>query len=245
MLAFECLALGLGRLALGPPLVADHDRPEHTQQPQASGERDRGRHDDEGLRGAQGLQAGQGSGVVRVGGHVDLLLDLAEQGVDLLVVDGQHPLGVTGIDSSEHPPDRHQVAGVVGVKALFQDLIFPAPALAHDIQGGDQIGGGLLVALPHLRAGFQTVLALQRLLGRDREASLLVGVAEAVEVVGLAGSSVGAVRRPQGKASQQQQHGRQPTGCPPGDRPSLRPLLVHAASFRCSKSWRFTIRNLR
>ena len=151
----------LGRLPLGTPLVADHNRPEHTQQPQAGGERDRGGHHHQVLLAAQRAQTGQGCLVVRIGGRVDLLLDRPEQGVDLVLVDGQHPFGVAGVHGGEHPRDGVQVAVVLSVQPLFQDPIGVVPTLVDVFQGSKQRGGGLLILGSHLGAWFQTVLALQ------------------------------------------------------------------------------------
>jgi hypothetical protein len=161
MLALGCLLPILGRLPLGTPLVADHNRPEHTQQPQAGGERDRGGQHHQGFLAAQRAQTGQSRLVVGVGGRVDLLLDRPEQGVDLVLVDGQHPFGVSGVHGGEHPRDGVQIAVVLSVQSLFQDPIGVVPTLVDVFQGSKQRGGRLLIPGSHLGAWFQTVLALQ------------------------------------------------------------------------------------
>jgi hypothetical protein len=65
--------------------------------------------------------------VVGVSGGVDLLLDRPEERVDLVLVDGQHPLGVAGVRGGEHAADGVQVAVVLSVQPRFQRPIRLVP----------------------------------------------------------------------------------------------------------------------
>jgi hypothetical protein len=186
-------------------------------------------HHHHGLGAAKGAQGGQGLGMAGVGGGVHLGLDRRERWLGLPAVNGQHALVVASIYRGEHALDPVQVAGMLGLDPCHEDLVLVIPTPLDLVERGQERAGRAVELGPDRGTWFQSVLAFQRLLGPDREAGLLVGVAQPAQPVSLAGRPVGAERRPEGKPGQQHEHSGQPRSRRPGAGSTPRPPLpVHA-----------------
>ena len=164
-----------------------------------------------------------------IGGGVHLRLDRRERWLGLSAVNGQHPLVVASIHRGEHALDPVQVAGMLGLNLCHQSLVLDIPTPLYLVERGQERAGRPIELGPDLGTRFQPVLAFKRLLSPDREAGLLVAVAQLAQPVGLAGRPVGAERGPQGKPGQQHEHSGQPDGRRPGAGSTPGPTLpVHA-----------------